>query len=353
MATHTHRSKLVVGLASLALLGAAVQVAYADDDRGRGRGNGNYARQDDRGNRGDAHRGRGNEQRQERRGDDRKYADNNRRGDDNRQRQEYRRGDDGKHRQNYRGNDDGKHRQTYRAYDDGKHRQTYRRHDDSKYRQAYRGYDNDKYRQAYRRHDDGKQRRYYDGNKRYYGGQAYYGQHYRGYPRRGHVIHALPRNVVVVKHRHYNYWYGGGVWYAPRGPSYVVVAPPLGVFVSLLPSLYTTLWFGGIPYYYANDAYYVWRDYRRAYEVVEPPPGARVGSAAPASNDIFVYPGAGQGEEQVASDRYDCHRWASDETGFDPTLPAGGVPVDESELGRSEYLRAMTACLEARGYSVT
>ena len=30
--------------------------------------------------------------------------------------------------------------------------------------------------------------------------------------------------------------------------------------VQVLPPFYTTVWFGGLPYYYANDTYYAWRD---------------------------------------------------------------------------------------------
>lgn len=207
------------------------------------------------------------------------------------------------------------------------------------------------------RYDD--RRRGYDGGSRYAyrgnRGHGYYDsrwQHYRHYPSYGRSYPRLPPGVVVVKHRHERYWYGGGAWYRPYGPRYVVVAPPVGVFVSLLPPFYTTVWFGGIPYYYANDAYYVWRAQQRAYEVVEPPPAPSVSTVSPAAEDIFVYPGAGQGPEQTASDRYECHRWASGETGFDPTRPEGGVPAEQTRSLREAYHRAMTACLEGRGYSV-
>lgn len=201
------------------------------------------------------------------------------------------------------------------------------------------------------RRDDRRQdyRRYVDRRHDHYDSRW---QHYRYYPTRGHVVTTLPRSVLVVKHRHDHYWYGGGVWYRPYGPRYVVAAPPLGVFVSVLPPFYTTVWFGGIPYYYANDAYYLWRAQQRAYEVVEPPPAAAASTVSPAAEDIFVYPREGQTPGQVAADRYECHRWAADETGFDPTRPAGGVPAEQSRSLREAYFRAMTACLEGRGYSV-
>jgi hypothetical protein len=131
-----------------------------------------------------------------------------------------------------------------------------------------------------------------------------------------------------------------------------VVGPPIGVFVPILPPFYTTVWFGGLPYYYANDAYYVWRERERSYEVVDPPSEANAATEAPPAEDIFMYPRNGQDAQRQATDRYECHRWAADQTGFDPTRPAGGVGSTEAGARRGEYFRAMAACLEGRGYSV-
>jgi hypothetical protein len=171
------------------------------------------------------------------------------------------------------------------------------------------------------------------------------------FPGRGSYVHSLPRGAYSVGYRDRHYWYHGGVWYAPWGPRWMVVAPPFGVFVPVLPGFYTTLWFGGVPYYYANDVYYQWRPERSAYEVVPPPPsGAEAGAAAP-SQDIYMYPRDGQSEAQQSEDRYQCHRWASEQTHYDPTRPGGGVSGDPSAR-RAEYLRAMGACLEGRGYTV-
>ncbi|MCK4837360.1 MAG: hypothetical protein KAS94_01080, partial [Desulfobulbaceae bacterium] len=66
----------------------------------------------------------------------------------------------------------------------------------------------------------------------------------------------------------------------------------------------------------------------------------------------FIYPKEGQSEEQQATDRYECHRWSVDQTGFDPSQPGGDVPQREHSGKRLEYQRAMKACLEARNYSV-
>ena len=165
--------------------------------------------------------------------------------------------------------------------------------------------------------------------------------HNHYYAAHGMVVPRVPGRPYVVAHGGYHYYYSGGVWYAPRGPSFVVVAPPVGVFVPVLPPFYTTVWFAGAPYYYANDTYYV-SGGDQGYQVVEPP----------AEEDLFIYPQSGQSPEQQADDRYECHKWASGQSGFDPTQVGGGVAPDQTVAKGADYRRAMRACLEGRGYSV-
>jgi hypothetical protein len=190
-------------------------------------------------------------------------------------------------------------------------------------------------------------------------------------------VGALPGGYIAVNRFHDRFFFAGGVWYAARGPGFVVVAPPIGVFVPVLPLAYTTIWVGGLPYYYANDTYYEWNDAQHGYQVVEPPAGAEVeqaGSDAPAdapppsdqdyaappppasadqppqagapTGGLFVYPINGQSEQQQSQDKWECHKWAVGQTGYDPTAQ-GSNPG-----GRPGYQRAMTACLQGRGYSV-
>jgi hypothetical protein len=176
--------------------------------------------------------------------------------------------------------------------------------------------------------------------------------HNHAYPARGYYAGARPASGYAVEHMGQRYWYGGGVWYGWRGGGWFVVGPPIGVFVPVLPPFYTTVWFGGAPYYYANDTYYAWRDADQGYEVVDPPPGAAPGAAGAPAADVYVYPRNGQSDEQQANDKYECHRWAADQTGFDPTLASGGVTGPDAPARRENYFRAMGACLEGRGYSV-
>ncbi len=180
-------------------------------------------------------------------------------------------------------------------------------------------------------------------------------QHNRYYPARGRAVPVLPRDSVAVRYRGTPYYMHGGSWYRPYGARFVVIAPPIGLSVGFLPSYYSTIWFGSVPYYYADDVYYRWYPDRRSYVVVEPPPDSALTTqspSSPVSDDLFVYPMKGQSEEQQAQDRYECHSWAVQQTHYDPTQAVSSVADAQSDAARSDYFRAMSACLDARGYSV-
>ena len=55
-----------------------------------------------------------------------------------------------------------------------------------------------------------------------------------------------------------------------------------------------------------------------------PPPRRTVVAAEPVPSRIMVYPAQGQSPEQLERDRYECHVWAVQQTGFDPSR--AGVP---------------------------
>jgi hypothetical protein len=148
------------------------------------------------------------------------------------------------------------------------------------------------------------------------------------------------------------YYFSGGVWYRPERSRWIVVTPPLGIVIPFLPPFYTTLWINGIPFYYVNNVYYAWRPELSGYVVVKPPAKDAEVSAQPRVSELYVYPKNDQSADRQATDRYECHRWAANESGFDPTLPLGGVPADRSSDDRANYFRALSACLEGRGYTV-
>jgi hypothetical protein len=124
----------------------------------------------------------------------------------------------------------------------------------------------------------------------------------------------------------------------------------LGLYFATLPLYYSTFWWGGVPYYYADDTYYRWNGTVNQYETVSPPPGieAQGQQQSSGTSELIAYPKNGQSQEQQGKDKFECHRWAVGQTGFDPTQPGGGTAPGR----RSDYFRAQGACLEGRGYSV-
>ncbi len=52
---------------------------------------------------------------------------------------------------------------------------------------------------------------------------------------------------------------------------------------------------------------------------VTPPPPRTVVVPSPAPQKVFVYPNNGQSAQQTDRDRYECHLWAVQQTGVDPS----------------------------------
>jgi hypothetical protein len=129
----------------------------------------------------------------------------------------------------------------------------------------------------------------------------------------------------------------------------------LGLYFASLPLYYDTYYWGGVPYYYADNTYYIYDPSQKQYETVAPPQGiedqaatANGGTAGGAPPDIIAYPKNGQSADQQAKDKFECHQWATGQTGFDPTQGSSAAPANK----RNDYMRAQAACLEGRGYSV-
>lgn len=176
-------------------------------------------------------------------------------------------------------------------------------------------------------------------------------RHNRYYPKQGYVRKQLPDRYRIYQHARRRYYFSGGTWYIHHGANYVVVRPPIGLRINILPPYYTTIWYHDIPYYYAADVYYRWYPGENVYVVSEPPPEKEVEQIGD-TDPLFIYPKKNQSEEKQAADRYQCHRWALKQTGFDPTTPGGGVAANQYVAKRTGYYRAMKACLEGLAYSV-
>lgn len=169
----------------------------------------------------------------------------------------------------------------------------------------------------------------------------YHHDHY--YPAPGFVAPALPHGSVNVGYGREHFFFHGGIWYRPYGPSYRVIVPPVGIVIPILPSAYVTLRFGGVPYYYANGVYYTAVVGGPGYVVATPPPNvepAPVIAAAPPppKPDPIIYPRNGQSNAQLESDRQDCNRWAT-------TQPAA---MNDTSV----FNRAVEACMDGRGYTM-
>lgn len=161
----------------------------------------------------------------------------------------------------------------------------------------------------------------------------------------------LPSGNVRLELRDRRLFYYGGAFYEPRRPGFVIVPPPLGVHVPMLPPGYISFGIGLRHYFFVNSIYYVWAPGTRDYVVVDEPEGAADAMSAQrgsGSAEVFAYPNEGQSEEQARRDRYECHLWAAEQSGYDPTYSdARATPTSQDD-----YRRAMTACLVGRGYVV-
>lgn len=159
-------------------------------------------------------------------------------------------------------------------------------------------------------------------------------------------VPVLPPHARSYHYRGDPYWYFSGRWYRPYGSSYVVVRPPAGLWISTLPPSYRIVQYGPSTYYYADEVYYSAVP-TGGYEVVEPPQ-----QVAPLYQPPIAYPAAGQTPQQQANDEYECHLWAVQQSGFDPSSAAVGQAGRDDEVLRGNYTRAYIACLEGRGYTV-
>lgn len=165
------------------------------------------------------------------------------------------------------------------------------------------------------------------------------GPHYRP----GQHIERFPERYWKIPYRGDEYFYSGGYWYRPYGNAYVVVTPPRGVRVEVLPDYAQEVWLGGRALFVVADTYYQYLPGSGEYVVVDPAaPAPGPGGAAM----IDPYPLSGQSPEQQQQDRYQCYRWAVSQTGFDPAS-AGYAPAP-SVL--QDYQQALGSCLASRGY---
>ena len=71
-------------------------------------------------------------------------------------------------------------------------------------------------------------------------------------------------------------------------------------------------------------------------------------------SDVYIYPNAGQNNEQMEKDKYDCYIWAKQQTGFDPMQAptASSPPPDQTTEGGVVGGAAKGAALGAIGGAI-
>jgi hypothetical protein len=78
---------------------------------------------------------------------------------------------------------------------------------------------------------------------------------------------------------------------------------------------------------------------------------------ASAQTDMFIYPGKGQDQAKQDKDRYECHSWAVQQTGFDPSRPqsANSQPSQQRQTSSAPVLEGAGrgAALGAVGGAIT
>lgn len=174
--------------------------------------------------------------------------------------------------------------------------------------------------------------------------------------RPGQRIDRFPGDHYRVPYRGSDYFYSSGYWYRPNGPGYVVVAPPRGIRVRYLPDYASRVWIGGGMFFLAAGTYYQWANDTQEYVVVEAPSAPAQSQpqpvpqalAAPGGYDVAFYPANGQTPAQMERDRYECQRWAAQQTGFDP----GTATYAPSEQVVGLFRQNMANCLASRGYGL-
>ncbi|MFT3912030.1 MAG: DUF6515 family protein [Ferruginibacter sp.] len=122
---------------------------------------------------------------------------------------------------------------------------------------------------------------YYNHSYRHYNRIPVYNAHnpcwrYSYIPARRTVITSFPFAYQTINYGGCGYRFYDGTFYRPYNSAFIVVTPPIGIFINTLPFGYRRIYVRDVPYYYYNGTYY--DEYEDNYRVVAPPVGAVVES---------------------------------------------------------------------------
>lgn len=91
------------------------------------------------------------------------------------------------------------------------------------------------------------------------------------YHRPGYTIGTIPKAAISVTLGGLLFYYSDGIYYSRHNSGFIVILPPIGLLVPVLPVGYVSFYLHGLTYYYYADVYYVWDIHHRAYRVVDVP----------------------------------------------------------------------------------
>ena len=118
------------------------------------------------------------------------------------------------------------------------------------------------------------------------------GSHYR-YPVHRRVVRTLHRNHISIVYGGLNYFYYSGIFYTLHGNDYVVVLPPRGFRITILPVGHVRIVVGPSVYYYHSGVYYTESNVESMenegkYEVTLPPVGVVMNEIHEDSNEVII-----------------------------------------------------------------
>lgn len=105
---------------------------------------------------------------------------------------------------------------------------------------------------------------------------------------RVNVVRTVPKTTVVVNHNGVRLHYNSGLYYRYNRGRYIVVTPPIGIRIGVLPVGHTVIMIGGYRYYYYQGCYYTYIETTQEYEVIEAPQDAIVYTLPEDTEEVII-----------------------------------------------------------------
>jgi Ni/Co efflux regulator RcnB len=145
-----------------------------------------------------------------------------------------------------------------------------------------------------------------------------------------------------------------GRWQHWNGGRFRAAPPPIGFWLPSLPNFHRIWRSAGTTYYVVDNAWFRPAEHGGYIAIAAPiePPTAVVAPVAPPTvhnsfvDDLYAYPKGTQTPARMAADKQECAQWSGSQVLADPWA----APYTEAQ--KSNYVRAFSACMEARNYVV-